>query len=281
MAKKNRTKTGVAIAAVCTAIAAFGGYEIYVSNTVLEVEHITAEVKGLPPEFAGYKIAHISDMHGYTFGKNNAKIGEILKKEKPDIIVITGDIIDSTKDFKMISGTARMFAEIAPTYYVPGNHEYALKIPGEIFKELSDAGVVVLRNKYVSLKRDGAEVVLLGIDDPGGPRDMISVERAVELVRERTAAPIIMLYHRNDRAERIEKMDVGLVLFGHAHGGLIRLPFTDGLVGSGFVMLPEYTSGKYEIGDLVLIASRGLGNVGFTFRMFNKPHIPIVELAVK
>ena len=268
-------------AIIAAVIVALGAVELYRSNRILDIQRITVSLSGLPASFEGYKIAHLSDLHGAQFGSDNELIADILRGERPDIIVITGDYIDNRRDIDMVFGTAEKLCGIAPVYYVPGNHEYASKIAAQVFSELERAGIKVLRNQSVMLTRGEDSVSLLGIDDPNGPLDMISMTRAVELVRMKTEAPIIMLNHRYDRAEEIAELDVALALVGHAHGGLIRLPFTDGLVGPSYVLFPKYTNGLYQLGNLSLVSSRGIGNAGMTLRLFNKPHIPIITLASK
>ncbi|MDR1117080.1 MAG: metallophosphoesterase [Oscillospiraceae bacterium] len=278
----NKKRTKNKVFAVFTVIfVAMSVTELYISNRALEVERLEVFIKGLPKVFDGYRIAHISDLHGAEFGKYNIDLANVIREEKPDIIVITGDYIDNAGDVGMVYTTARTLCGVAPVYYVPGNHEYGSKIASAVFKDLETAGVNVLRNQSEILNIGGEELILLGIDDPNGPAGMITMQRAVELVRDKSRAPIVMLNHRYDRAEEIAKLDVALALTGHAHGGLIRLPFTDGLIGPGRVIFPKYTNGLYEIDGLTMVTSRGIGNAGISFRVFNRPHIPIITLRSK
>ena len=224
---------------------------IYDSNYNLEVEEFV-----LPEEFEGFRIVHLSDLHGAEFGTDNVKLLNIIKSAKPDIIAITGDIVENRNDISELQKSVSDIAKIAPTYYVSGNHEYATGKSSVIFRILQDAGVTVLRNQT----------------------SLIEMGKAVTLARKKSDSVMIALSHRYERFEEYVELRIPLVLTGHAHGGLIRLPFTDGLIGPGRVFLPKYTSGMYVKNDTVMITSRGIGNASISFRIFNRPHIPIITL---
>jgi len=251
---------------------------VYDSNYVLDVEYFSVELEGLPKEFDNFKIVHISDLHGSQFGENNADIIRIIKRENPDIIAITGDIVDNHSDIPMLPDTASAFADAAPTYYVPGNHEYGTRRSREIFNILESAGITVLRNQSAAIRRGDAEIRLVGIDDPNGPADMMPMRDVIGLVRSKSDSFIIMLSHRYERFDEYANLEIPFVLTGHAHGGLIRLPFTDGLIGPGLTFFPKHTNGIYREGKTAMLVSRGIGNASPSFRLFNRPHIPIITL---
>ena len=147
---------------------------------------------------------------------------------------------------------------------------------------LTQCGVTVLSNEYVVLERNGEKAVLAGVDDPNGYADQKTPE---ELRGEISAAhpgcSVILLAHRNDRFEEYAAAGYDLVLSGHAHGGIIRLPFTDGLVGTSRNLFPTWTSGVYTLGDSTLFVSRGAGNNTVNvpgFRLFNRPELAVIEL---
>lgn len=251
---------------------------LYDSNFHLDVEEFSVEFDDLPEGFDGFKIVQISDLHGAQFGENNAEIIEILQKLNPELIAITGDIVDRNSPIAMIYDTAAAIASIAPTYYVPGNHEYGKGNSSEIFRILESANITVLRNQSVTIKRNGDEIKLVGIDDPNGPADMMPMENVIELVRSSSDAFLLMLNHRYERLKEYADLEIPFVLTGHAHGGLIRIPFTDGLFGHGGRFFPKYTNGLYRMGNTVMLTSRGIGNARVTFRLFNRPHIPVITL---
>ena len=254
--------------------------ELYRSNHIIDLERITVTRPNLPEGFDGFKIAHISDLHGAQFGVDNADLIAMIREEKPDIIVITGDYVDTTsRDLDMVYATARDLAAVAPCYFVPGNHEYKEGF-ASIKKELERAGVTVLQNQAVEIERNGDAITLLGVDDPNGRADMITMEEAVRLAKQRGPDFLLMLNHRYSRAEEASALGADVMLAGHAHGGLIRLPFTDGIVGPSYKWFPKHTNGLYDIDGMALVTSRGLGNAGMTRRLFNPPHLPIIELKV-
>lgn len=251
---------------------------IYDSNYKLDAEEFLVSVEDLPEVFDGFKIVHLSDLHGAQFGDDNIELLKIIGRTQPDIIAITGDIVENTKDIPDLLRMVSDIAAIAPTYFVPGNHEYATGKAGEIFRILREAGVSVLRNQSAVIKRQDSEIIILGIDDPNGRADMIRMDKIVSLAEKKSDSFCVVLSHRYERFEEYVELNIPLVLTGHAHGGLIRLPFTDGLIGPGRVILPKYTNGMYSKDNTIMITSRGIGNASFSFRVFNRPHIPIITL---
>ena len=175
---------------------------------------------------------------------------------------------------------AEALSAIAPTYYVTGNHEWALGGVPELKASLSAHGATVLTNQFLPLERNGDTVVLAGIDDPNGYADQKTPE---ELAAELYAAwgdPFwILLAHRNNRfPSQYSLLGADLVVSGHAHGGIIRLPGTDGLISHDLELFPSYTAGLYEENGSLLFVTRGLGNSGPSFRLFNRPEIAVVTL---
>lgn len=251
---------------------------IYDSNYNLDAEEIIVPLEGLPEEFDGFRIIHLSDLHGATFGTDNIKLLDIIENAQPDIIAITGDIVENSENISELRKTAEDIVKIAPTYYVSGNHEYATGKSSVIFQILRDVGVTVLRNQSEVIEHQDGEIIILGIDDPNGRADMITLDEATRLARKKSGSVMIALSHRYERFDEYVELGIPLVLTGHAHGGLIRLPFTDGLIGPGRVILPKYTNGLYSKGSTIMITSRGIGNASFSFRLFNRPHIPIITL---
>ena len=140
-------------------------------------------------------------------------------------------------------------------------------------------GVTVLENEGGVLSRGGAEMVVAGVHDPCGPYDM---KTPAALVRELRSARgndfILMLSHRNDELAMWSQLGVQLVLSGHCHGGVVRLPFVGGVFGTRRELFPEYDAGVYRQDGTTLFVSRGLGYTNVHFRLFNRPHVPIMIL---
>lgn len=231
----------------------------------------------LPAEANGLRIVHLTDLHGEW---SDSFLKQVREAE-PDIIAITGDIVDGAKDDfdaerEYISMAVGSLSRIAPVYYVPGNHEWASSDPRGLFDAVSDAGGTVLRNDYAVFRG----IVIAGCDDPNGPADQPTIAETVEKIRAKEGGRyILMLYHRNDRIAMWSDLGVDCVLCGHAHGGTVRLPFTDGLYGPGHNWFPKYTSGVYSERATDMVVSRGVG--GAKYRLFNNPEIISLTLSIE
>ena len=246
----------------------------YDSNTRLVTEEYEIESSSLPENFDGLKIVQLSDLHNAEFGENNEKLLRKVAAAEPDLIAVTGDLIDGDRADSYVRELMTGLAAIAPVYYVTGNHEWASGWIQELFDLLKECDVTVLRNEYVLLARGGDTIVLAGADDPNGPYDMFTHSQLVSEIREREGERyILMLYHRNDDLAEWEELGVDAVLCGHAHGGVIRLPFTDGLISPEREWFPDITSGLHEFGETDILISRGLGNRSGTIRFWNNPEI--------
>ncbi len=250
----------------------------------VEPSFTQVELSGLPEEFEGFRIVHLSDNHGHEFGEGNADLLEMVREQKPDVIVLTGDIIDRESQMTMIPALAKGLSAIAPTYYVTGNHEWGLGtgVVKTLKSLLQECGIIVLSNQYEVLEKKGASIVLAGVDDPNGYADQKTPEELYEEIQaEEPGLFTLLLAHRNDAIERYAAAGYDFVMSGHAHGGIIRLPFTDGLLSPGRTFFPTWTSGVYIVGDSTLFVSRGLGNNTEPingFRLFNRPELAVLEL---
>lgn len=136
-------------------------------NRTLLIHEIPLSLPGLPPAFDGMRIAQVSDLHNASFGKENRRLLQALSQAKPHLIVLTGDLVDSRRtNLPRALAFAARAAELAPTYFVPGNHEARLPQYPALKSGLKDAGVVVLEDRSVPLCRDGETITLLGLADP-------------------------------------------------------------------------------------------------------------------
>lgn len=237
----------------------------------------------LPVAFEGFKIAHVSDLHNAVFGRKNEKLLSLIRAAEPDIIAITGDLIDSRHtDIDSALAFVEAAAEIAPVYYVTGNHESRLDFDA-IEPRLIAAGARVLRNEAEYIEHGGERIRLAGIDDPSFIRTGgTSEERAaaeLEQLGDGGGTFTVLLAHRPELVEVYAEYGAGLVLSGHAHGGQVRLPLLGGLYAPGQGLLPEYDSGLYSLGETQMFVSRGLGNSVAPLRVNNRPELVIVTLS--
>ena len=261
----------------------FVGHTIW-SNTTVGSSHFQVTSERIPSEFTGFKIAQISDLHNVQFGEDNSKVINILKKEKPNIIAITGDLVDSNHlDMDTAMEFVYQATDIAPCYYVTGNHEGWIGPTYNTLEEkLTEAGVTVLRNNGVLLREGEAHIQLIGLNDPVfsiGSHVSKTDALASELHNMKLESGFtILLSHRPEAFDEYTKYDIHLVLAGHAHGGQIRIPFVGGLKAPGQGIFPKYDAGEYRKNDTTMIVSRGIGNSVFPVRINNQPEVVIVQL---
>lgn len=255
-------------------------------NTALELNSYTVSSDRLPEAFDGYRIAHISDLHNAEMGEDNKKLLTMLQDAEPDIIAITGDLIDSRNtDIEIALQFAEEAVKIAPCYYVTGNHEArkSEKLYADFEANLIEAGVVVLHDSEVLIEHEDANISLIGIDDPnfaenngGGVGSSMAPDHIGAL--STNDGFTILLSHRPEFFDQYVRADVDLVLCGHAHGGQFRLPFVGGLVAPNQGLFPKYDAGLYTEENTNMIVSRGIGNSILPFRFNNRPEVILIEL---
>ncbi len=252
------------------------------SNHSLQIQRFTYTSPRLPGGFDGCVIVQLTDLHGAVFREDNQELIDAVRKESPDYIVLTGDLLDRFREtpHSYAADLCGALAAIAPTYFVTGNHEWALPDVRGLKDRLTQAGAVVLTNQFVTLERGGDQILLAGIDDPNGFADQKTPEELAGEVREAWGDGFwLLLAHRNNLfAEQYSLLGADLVLSGHGHGGMIRLPFTDGLISVDRTLFPSYTAGFYTENGGDLFVSRGLGNSGPSFRLFNRPEVAVLTL---
>ena len=255
-------------------------------NTALMTNAVAISSSRIPAAFSGFRIAQVSDLHNAEFGKNNAELLKLLSESRPDIIVITGDLIDANHtDVGIALGFAQESVRIAPTYYVTGNHEAASPQYDTLKAGLEEAGVIVLEDEAISLERNGETITLLGLGDPDFTvkGDMFGETSAMVSTKLRNLIDdesryTILLSHRPELFETYTDGGIDLVFSGHAHGGQFRLPFIGGLAAPNLGLFPQYDAGLYTDGGTSMVVSRGIGNSIIPFRFNNRPEIVLVEL---
>lgn len=282
MADRPRKRRSLRTLCVLAILALLAALFVRWDNTALQVTCFEPVFSGLPEGFDGCRAVVLSDLHGGEFGPGNEDLFAAVAEAAPDYIFYLGDLED------LYRGPREGYAEeaagglsaIAPLYYVTGNHEWAIGHVPELKERLEAHGARVLSNEFVTLERNGDTVVLAGIDDPNGYADQKTPEQVAAEVYAAHGDPFWMLLaHRNNQfAERYSLLGADLVLSGHGHGGIIRLPFTDGLLSTDRTLFPSYTAGLYEENGSALFVTRGLGNSGPTFRLFNRPEVAVVTL---
>ena len=255
------------------------------ANTALEVNEYEIVSDRIPEAFAGFRIAQVSDLHNKDFGEGYGQLLTLLSQINPDIIVVTGDLIDSRQtDLDIALEFAWQAGKIARVYYVSGNHEARVPEYEDLKIGLVKAGVVILENQKVQITREGESITIMGIDDPSFQEDYLfgdseSVARqAIENLQNESDEYTILLSHRPELFDLYLETEMDLVFSGHAHGGQFRLPLVGGLVAPNQGFIPEYDAGQFTEENTTMIVSRGVGNSIIPIRVNNRPEIVVVTL---
>jgi predicted MPP superfamily phosphohydrolase len=264
-----------ALVALCIA---FGGWVIWANTAPERTDYQITSVR-LPAEFEGFRIAQIADLHCAEYDEGNQKLLSMLKEAQPDIIVFTGDTFDERHPDKAPTlAFLRACMEIAPCYFVTGNHECAMNRQSYFALEaqIREIGVDVMHAEKVTLTRGDASITLVGVDDENYEGVLHSPEQLRELAG--TDGFTILLSHRPEYFWRYAESGIDLTLSGHAHGGQFRLPLIGGLYAPGQGAFPAYDSGVYTYQNANMVVSRGIGQSSFPLRFNNRPELVIITL---
>ncbi|MCG7346062.1 metallophosphoesterase [Sporosarcina sp. ACRSL] len=261
----------------------FGLY-LYKENTTIGVTFVEIESDRIPESFHHFRIVQLSDIHDSEFGENNAELVNKVKQLSPDVIFITGDFIDRNRyDLAHSLEIVKQLQDVAPFYFVTGNHEISTNDTEHIKSELTSFGVHVLTNESVIVdKGNGEKIAVGGIEDPLSSNldEKEYVERAIDKAFNDVQGDIyrILLSHRPEQFNVYVDRQIDLVFSGHAHGGQIRIPGIGGLLAPGQGWFPTYTSDVHEKDGTAMVVSRGLGNSLVPIRVFNQPEVIVVTL---
>lgn len=287
----------IVIAAVVVLLAAF----LIWQNNFPTVDEYAVESPALPEELDGCKIVQLSDLHNKAFGADQKRLVAELEKIEPDLILITGDLIDKRRTREDGWGNAlsliRQAAELAPVFYVSGNHEWESGLYRKLRPQLETLGAEVLDNGFVILDHGDAALSVMGLSDPaafsksvkaGQPMKKEELPACAKKMGERLDwlceqqepnAFQVLIAHRPQLLEMYAGAGVHLVFSGHAHGGQVCLPGLGALYAPDQGWRPAYTEGPYIMDNTVMIVSRGLGNSAFPLRIFDRPQIVVVTLS--
>lgn len=261
-------------------------YYLYWGNNAIETTFYNYSNDAIPESFDGYTIVQVSDLHNKNFDED---LTTKIKAEEPDIIVITGDIIDrNNTDLAVAEAFLEEMNAVAPLYFVSGNHEVASGKYSELQEILDAHNVTNLDNADHLLTEDGDQINLLGLADPltllyeeveeEGSAELVIQNELDRLMNESPTEFNLLLSHRAELMEIYKDSAIDLVFTGHAHGGQIRLPFIEGIYAPSQGFFPEYTWGEYIENESTMIVSRGLGNSIFPLRVFNRPELVVLTL---
>ncbi|MCD7847385.1 MAG: metallophosphoesterase [Oscillospiraceae bacterium] len=268
-----RSKIMLALSAVT--VPAATAYFLY-ENNHLTVSNYVYKSKKVPESFDGFRIVHISDLHNKSFGKDNTRLLELIEAQSPDIIVISGDLVDSRHTNKEVAlDFLRFSSKIAPTFYTTGNHEgrFPENEMAEFLSDAEETGAVVLTRDTVTLTIGDEKIYLCGLAD--GLRCRKNLKN---LMKGTDDALTLLISHRPQYGELYAEYGADLTFSGHAHGGQMRLGRLGSVIAPDQGFFPKYSEGIHYFGTSATVISRGLGNSFIPTRINNPPEVVVVEL---
>lgn len=270
-------------------ILGIAGVYVYWENNSIQITKYTIASEKLPESFDGYIIAQVSDLHNEEFGSNNSVLIDKLREIHPNSILITGDLLDCNKtNFDVAIRFVEQAVNIAPVYYVTGNHEAWVEGLSMFLEQISRIGVMILENDKMTITRNAESIDLIGVADPELKMRLNTKYTSADVVKEEldslnldSSHYQILLSHRPELLDVYDKYGIDLVFSGHAHGGQIRLPFLGGIYAPDQGLFAKYTSGTFVQNKTTLVVSRGLGNSVFPIRVNNRPELVTVTLETR
>lgn len=264
----------------------------------LEIANYIIENKKIPQEFNDYVIVQISDLHNKSFGKNNIYLINEIEKINPQVVFITGDLIDGeNKNFQVALDLLGNLTQKYKVYYITGNHEQKALVKRykelykQYFKKLHDLSAIHLDNDQIQIKKGNSHINLYGLTIPFECYKYLFDKNKNTKLYENFLQESLPLINRNEYNillahtpfyfDEYEKWGADLILTGHVHGGIIRLPFLGGLLSPNRHFFPEYDLGKYDKKDSIMIVTKGLGGSKVLVRINCKPEVVKITLKSK
>lgn len=255
----------------------------YSQNFMLKTEYyrIASEHVSAPK-----RLILLSDLHGNVMGKENKKLLEEIDRQKPEVVCVAGDM--TVKSGKGAEEAAALMVKLTkkyPVYYAPGNHEIRMPEYEHFKTELKEVGVIYLENKWAALA-DG--YVIGGLDLPEywyhkcwDKRRMKGSDLKKLMGEPPEKGFIILIAHNPEYFPQYAGFGAELVLSGHIHGGIVRLPLLGGVISPSLRLFPTYDAGMFAWGKSHMILTRGLGLHHIKLRFFNRPELSVIDIERK
>ena len=243
----------------------------------LQTTHYTIDSNKLNAEV---KIVVISDLHSCSYGDNQSTLIAKIKKQSPDLILMTGDIIDASMELDPVSRLINGIKNLGPIYYIYGNHEMHYQRKPVVTSFLTSLGVKILEEQYAEEFINGQKIHICGLRDPQDPVAPDTWQRGLKSLSDKVEENTytILISHRPHFVQYYEQTNFDLILCGHAHGGQWRIPFINkGIYASDEGFFPKYYEGKHNLGKPTMIISRGLALEDLP-RFNNRPEIVSITL---
>ena len=249
----------------------------FYQNHHIVITEYTYQNEKIGDDLNGYTIVQVSDLHNQYFGFDESKLIDEIRKCNPDIIVVTGDLVDSSHtNYKRALSFMKQAKEIAPVYYITGNHEKWLeaKKPDKInafYEDIKKEGINFTDNETICID-DKYYLIGLSDDELGsGKLEEISKNLPKDKLK-------ILLAHEPAYYDNYVACDMDLVITGHVHGGQFVVPGKGGFVSPEFEFFPELYEGVHTYKNTTMIISRGLGNSVILLRVNNYPELVVIKL---
>lgn len=261
------------------------------SNAYIKISEYTVNLSGLADSA---KIVVISDLHGKEYGENNLRLLDKISEQKPDAIFVVGDMLDDSDAENNFSKTTKLLTElsdIAPVYFSYGNQEkeYSGAAIDGFLNDITENGIIALDDTFADCEIGEQKIRIGGTMGHAFPfgRTKEEFESSDEYIflkdMEKTDLPTIVLAHMPDtfifNGAHNYWSNIDLVVSGHTHGGIVRLPFIGGLYSPMQGLFPEYDYGFYMLGEKMhLVITSGLSGYKFIPRLLNLPEICVLNL---
>ncbi|MDL2211869.1 metallophosphoesterase [Erysipelotrichaceae bacterium OttesenSCG-928-M19] len=229
-----------------------------------------------------FTIIQLSDLHSTSFGKEQRELLTAIKNEQPDLIVMSGDIFEENKPLVNCENLFKKITNLAPTYYVAGNHEYRDNDIERLFKLLEKYNIIRLvdENKQVTIKDNTINIA--GLDDEEGNHYWQRSETKLERLNKITYNDnyfSILLSHHPELVSLYKQSNYDLIFCGHAHGGQFRFnKGKKGLFAPQQGLFPKYTKGIYQLNDQVKMLVSGGLVVNRKPRINNRPDLVVITI---
>lgn len=275
------------------------GFFLYIIRETKKftITSYTYQNEKVPKEFDGCKIAFITDLHNYSYGKNNCQLIQAIEEKEPDYILVGGDMIVKGPNFdpSVALHLLEQLSKRYPIYYANGNHELRISnLPEtkdttyvEYVKTLHSYGITHLVNQRARIIRGGSSIEVVGLNIPERYFEKFSKKTLpVDAIKKLVASPngqelSILLAHNPIYFEEYASWGADLVLSGHVHGGLVALPFIGGVISTQGLLFPKYDFGEFHYENSTMFLSRGAGNHTVNIRVNNRAEIVMLTLKTK
>ncbi|GLO65426.1 hypothetical protein AQ616_10225 [Oceanobacillus sp. E9] len=250
--------------------------DIYYETNVFKVSKVHFKSNKITND-SSIKLVQISDLHAKVFGDNNQKLIQTIKNQQPDIVVITGDIID--RKTNSLQDVFHLIEEIIAfqqqVYFVSGNHEWGNNLRNELLSGLEQRGVQILNNNSVEIMIKEINLNLVGIDDVSTNHE--DMKKAFTNVKNLEYT--VLLSHSPAVTDKYRDIDADLILSGHTHGGQVRFPLIGPIIAPDEGVFPKKTKSVYQLKEnQSLYIDSGLGTSLVPVRFLNQSQLSVIEI---